>query len=1219
MSAKNTNSDLQFLLCGGAMGQLIREKDWSKTAVGSPEQWPQSLRTTLSIILNSKFPMFLFWGPELICFYNDAYRPSLGNDGKHPDILGGRAEEYWKEIWSDIKPIIDNVLEKGEASWNEDMLLPIYRNGKMEDVYWTFSYSPVNDESGMPAGVFVTCSETTEKVTTFEQLKESNKRFFNTIRQAPVAMCIFRGKDHVVEIANEMMLEIWGKEVHEVINKPIFEGLPEAKEQGLEVLLDNVFITGEKFTANERMIFLPRKGKIETTYINFVYEALIEPDGSISGVVAAATEVTEQVKSRARLEETEQKVRSLVENSPFAIAVYTGQEMQIELANQAIIDIWGKGNDVIGKTFTELLPELAGQSVFEQIKDVYTTGKPFHTQNTPIDLIVNGVKGTYYFNYDFTPLYDLSGRIYGVMNTGVDLTELNLANKKIEESNARFRNTVQQAPVGITILRGKEYVVEMANDSYLQLVDRKADKFINKPLFESLPEVQETVHSLLDDVMETGNPYHGNESAIPLVRNGQLGVYYFDFLYYPLKEQDGTISGVIVTVTEVTENVESRKKIERNEERLNIVIEASELGVWELNLKTSEVFYSKRYLEILGGYTEEIKLTHEQLKNHLHPDDIGIRTKAFEKAMVSGNLHYQARLIWKDKTIHWMEGKGKVFYDENKEPVKMIGTIRDITKEKDAQSLLIKNELKFRLLSDSMPQHIWTSDNEGKLNYFNKSVIEYSGMSLRQIYEKGWIEIVHPDDRDENIKQWMHSIRTGEDFLLEHRFRRHDGEYRWQLSRAIPQRDPLGNIQMWVGTSTDIQDQKMFASELEKQVNERTKELNQLNESLKQSEERYHLMVEEVQDYAIIYISKEGIVENWNKGAQKIKGYKASEIIGKHISVFYSEEDRKANLPQFLLQQATTYGRYRQEGWRVKKNGTLFWASIVITAVHNGNNEIIGFSKVTHDLTSKKEADDKIKLNSAILEQKNQELEKMNKELQSFAYISSHDLQEPLRKIQTFCNQILEKEIVNLSESGKDKFQRMQNSAKRMQTLINDLLAYSRTNTQERKFVKTDLNIIIDNVLEDLKEEMELKNTIFDTEKIHCDVEVIPFQFHQLIYNLITNSLKFARADVPPKITIKCKIDKGKRLQNSQLAREIEYCYINFSDNGIGFDSEYSEKIFEVFQRLHGKEAYEGTGIGLAIVKKIMDNHDGLITATGEPGKGATFNIYFPVHNKDVD
>lgn len=774
-------------------------------------------------------------------------------------------------------------------------------------------------------------------------------------------------------------------------------------------------------------------------------------------------------------------VRTIIENVPFPIAVYVGEEMRIEIANEAIINIWGKGKDVIGKKFTEVLPELSNQLVFEQIKEVWKTGKSFHTTNTPLDLLVNGKLQTYYFNYSFTPLYDPSGNIYGIMNTGVDLTDLNVA----------------------------------------------------------------------------------------------------------------------------------RKKLERNQERLNIVIEASELGTWELNLRTREAIYSPRYFEIISGSKEHRQLTHEQLIQFLHPDDLGIREKALQSALATGNLHYEARLIWSDKSIHWMEGRGRVFYDEDQQPVKMVGTIRDITKERKHQQELEENEQKFRLLADSLPQHIWTSDIDGNLNYFNKSVIEYSGLSLEYINDNGWLEIVHPDDREENIKQWLNSIKTGEDFLLEHRFRRYDGQYRWQLSRAVPQRDAQGKIQMWVGTSTDIQDQKIFTSELERQVNERTKELKRLNETLKQSEERYHLMVEEVQDYAILYLSKEGIVENWNKGAEKIKGYKADEIIGKSFSTFYTEEEKEAGLPQYFLEQALKNGRHSQEGWRMRKNGDRFWASVVITAVHNNDNEVIGFSKMTHDLSSKKEADDKIKLNSAMLEQKNHELEKMNKELQSFAYISSHDLQEPLRKIQTFANQIIEREYSNLSETGKDKFQRMQNAAKRMQILINDLLAYSRTSTQERKFKKTPLKQIIEEVKEDMKEELLQNQAVIIADQL-SEVNIIPFQFQQLMYNLISNSLKFAKQTQTPQIKIVSEIAKGADLNNEELNKKTTYCHIIFSDNGIGFEQQYGEKIFEVFQRLHGKDVYPGTGIGLAIVKKIIENHNGIITAKGKLNEGAQFDIYIP-------
>ncbi len=180
----SSTSGAGFLHGGGAMGKIIRSYDWSNNPLGVPDQWPQSLRTTLSIILNSKFPMFLFWGPELICFYNDAYRPSLGNNGKHPGALGSKGADLWPEIWDFIKPLIDRVLSTGDATWNEDQLLPIYRNGRMEEVYWTFSYSPVNDETGKPAGVFVTCSETTEKVKNLNVLKEKEEQLSFAINAA---------------------------------------------------------------------------------------------------------------------------------------------------------------------------------------------------------------------------------------------------------------------------------------------------------------------------------------------------------------------------------------------------------------------------------------------------------------------------------------------------------------------------------------------------------------------------------------------------------------------------------------------------------------------------------------------------------------------------------------------------------------------------------------------------------------------------------------------------------------------------------------------------------------------------------------------------------------------------------------------------------------------------------------------------------------------------
>jgi light-regulated signal transduction histidine kinase (bacteriophytochrome) len=231
--------------------------------------------------------------------------------------------------------------------------------------------------------------------------------------------------------------------------------------------------------------------------------------------------------------------------------------------------------------------------------------------------------------------------------------------------------------------------------------------------------------------------------------------------------------------------------------------------------------------------------------------------------------------------------------------------------------------------------------------------------------------------------------------------------------------------------------------------------------------------------------------------------------------------------------------------------------------------------------------------------------------LESFAYVSSHDLQEPLRKIQTFSSQIMEKEVNNLSANGKYKFERMQRAAARMQRLIEDLLAYSRTSSVERKFEKINLGEIIAEVKEDLKEELQRKQAIIQTSNL-CNVNVIPFQFRQLMYNLISNSLKFSKKNETPLIKIQCIINAGAKLNNEKLSDNLQYVHISISDNGIGFEPQYKEKIFEVFQRLHLHEEYSGTGIGLAIVKKIIENHHGFIAAESELNKGATFHIFLP-------
>ncbi len=273
----------------------------------------------------------------------------------------------------------------------------------------------------------------------------------------------------------------------------------------------------------------------------------------------------------------------------------------------------------------------------------------------------------------------------------------------------------------------------------------------------------------------------------------------------------------------------------------------------------------------------------------------------------------------------------------------------------------------------------------------------------------------------------------------------------------------------------------------------------------------------------------------------------------------------------------------------------------------------------TTELENKiEEGTEKLSEVNKMLLQKNEELQKTNKELESFTYITSHDLQEPLRKIKIYTSLLVEQEAITLSDKSKDYFDRIQQSADRMRTLIQDLLTYSHTDISDRKLIKTDLNKVIEDVKNDLSELIAEKGAILKIGKlVRADVNV--FQFRQVLNNLVNNSLKFSQPGVPPRITIKSGYAKGLQLQNENpaltpgvLSAQQKYCHISFSDNGMGFAPEYNEQIFGVFQRLNNREAFSGSGIGLSIVKKIVEHHNGIITASGELNKGATFNIYIP-------
>ena len=371
--------------------------------------------------------------------------------------------------------------------------------------------------------------------------------------------------------------------------------------------------------------------------------------------------------------------------------------------------------------------------------------------------------------------------------------------------------------------------------------------------------------------------------------------------------------------------------------------------------------------------------------------------------------------------------------------------------------------------------------------------------------------------------------------------------------------------------------------------------------TLQSADYAYRVLIEEFQEGAI-NVTEEGLILYTNPYLLQLVKISYDKVIG--LSVFdfiHRDSQEKFNI---LFQQSLS-GKSKGEIYLTEDKIPVY---ISLTSLQPKLSTI---GIIISDLTEKKKNENLIFEYQKDLESKNKQLLHINAELASFAYVASHDLQEPLRKIQTFCSRILEKEYDNISESGKSNFSRMQIAAKRMQALIQDLLIYSRTNTSERNFERINLNEIVEEVKESLREELQQKKATIVVSNM-CEFNVIRFQFRQLFTNLISNSLKFSSAGKLPHIEIKSEIVEGVKLKNDKLLPELKYCHITFSDNGIGFEQQYSEKIFDLFHRLHTNLEHQGTGIGLAIVKKIVDNHNGIISAEAKENIGATFNIYIP-------
>ncbi|HEX8945835.1 MAG TPA: PAS domain-containing protein [Gemmatimonadaceae bacterium] len=408
----------------GEMATRCRAYDWSSTPLGPVSSWPQSLRTTVGIILCCRNPMFLWWGPDLIQIYNDAYRPSFGQSGRHPDALGMKGRDCWPEIWPVIGPQIEQVMTTGESTWHEDQLVPIERNGRLEDVWWTYSYSPVFDDGGRIGGTLVVCQETTQRVLADARLR--------AIYDGTYEFIGLLSPDGTLLEANRASLEFIGKERADVVGLPFWEspwfaftpGAPEIVREGVRRAAAGEFVRYESPIHRQN-------GEVRTFDISLV--PMRNQQGDVAFIVPEGRDVSEQRQLLNELRVERARLAEVFRQAPSFLAVMRGPQHVFELVNDAYYGVIGH-REVIGKPIVDALPEVRAQGFVELLDRVFATGVPFvgHEQGLLLARTPGVAPEERFVDFVYQPLTEADGTRSGVVAHGSDVTEQVLARREVE-------------------------------------------------------------------------------------------------------------------------------------------------------------------------------------------------------------------------------------------------------------------------------------------------------------------------------------------------------------------------------------------------------------------------------------------------------------------------------------------------------------------------------------------------------------------------------------------------------------------------------------------------------------------------------------------------------------------------------------------------------------------------------------------------------------------